>query len=45
MPMIPPMPFFPPGGPMIIPPPPGIPTATNGTHKSGENEKVWTFFL
>jgi hypothetical protein len=21
-------------------PPPGIPTSTNGTHKTGENEKV-----
>ncbi|CAF0985810.1 unnamed protein product [Rotaria sp. Silwood1] len=44
MPIIPPMPFFPPGAPMMIPPnmatpPPGIPAATNGTHKSAENEK------
>ncbi|CAF1260947.1 unnamed protein product [Adineta steineri] len=44
MPMMPPMPFFPPGAPMMIPPnmstpPPGIPTATNGTHKPGETDK------
>ncbi|CAF0855959.1 unnamed protein product [Rotaria sordida] len=44
MPIIPPMPFFPPGAPMMIPPnmatpPPGIPTGTNGTHKPAENEK------
>ncbi|CAF2819489.1 unnamed protein product [Rotaria sp. Silwood2] len=44
MPMIPPMPFFPPSAPMMIPPnmatpPPGMPTATNGTHKPTENEK------
>ncbi len=61
--MMPPMAFFPPGAPMMIPPnvsnfycslgkincwfliqmatpPPGIPTATNGTHKLGENDKV-----
>jgi RNA-binding protein 25 len=40
MPMIPPMPFFPPGAPMMIPPnlstpPPGM----NGAHKPAETEK------
>ncbi|CAF2674078.1 unnamed protein product [Rotaria sp. Silwood2] len=44
IPMMTPMPFFPPVTPMMIPPnmttpPPGIPTSTNGTHKTGENEK------
>jgi len=44
MPMMAPMPFFPPVAPMMIPPnmttpPPGIPTSTNGTHRTGENEK------
>ncbi|CAF0898988.1 unnamed protein product [Rotaria sp. Silwood1] len=44
MPMMTPMPFFPPVAPMMIPPnmatpPPGIPPSTNGTPKTGENEK------
>ncbi|CAF1068893.1 unnamed protein product [Rotaria sordida] len=44
MPMMSPMPFFPPVTPMMIPPnmatpPPGIPTSTNVIHKTGENEK------
>ncbi|CAF1064429.1 unnamed protein product [Adineta ricciae] len=42
MPIIPPMPFLPPGAPMMMPPnmaipPPGIPT--NGAHKTAEGEK------
>ncbi|UJR20833.1 hypothetical protein I4U23_023944 [Adineta vaga] len=44
MPMMPPMPFFPTGAPMMMPPnmstpPPGIPAGTNGAHKPAENEK------
>ena len=35
MPIIPPMPFLPPGAPMMMP----IPPPANGTHRPGENEK------
>ncbi|CAF4711374.1 unnamed protein product, partial [Rotaria socialis] len=44
MPMMTPIPFFPPVTSMMMPPnmatpPPGIPTAPNGTLKSGDNDK------